>query len=83
MERRLQRRNSYGISISYYGNKKLEIINKKYDNSERILLLEINTDDGLLLPISIYNALMKQNSSKLSPTKAKLLVGLAIFKTKL
>ena len=34
----------------------MEVINKKYDNYERILLLEIKTDNRLFVLINIYNA---------------------------
>ena len=64
--------NSCGILIGCYGNVKLEIINKKCDNPERILSLEINTDDSLWLLISIYNANKKTEKLKtLSDLKTK------------
>ena len=64
--------NSCGILIGCYGNIKLEIINKKCDNPERILSLEINTDDSLWLLISIYNANNEPEKHKtLSDLKAK------------
>ena len=64
--------NSCGILIGCYGNIKLEIINKKCDNPERILSLEINTDDSLWLLISIYNANNKPEKLKtLSDLKTK------------
>ena len=44
------------VLIGYYGTKKIKVINKKCDNSGRILLLEINIDDSVFLLISIYNA---------------------------
>ena len=44
------------VLVGYYGTKKLEVINKKCDNSGRILLLEINIDDSLFVLINIYNA---------------------------
>ena len=34
--------NSCRVLIDYYGTKKIEVINKKCDNSGRILLLETN-----------------------------------------
>ena len=34
----------------------MEVINKKYDNYGRILLLEIKTDNRLFVLINIYNA---------------------------
>ena len=48
--------NSCRVLIGYYGTKKIEVINKKCDNYGRILLLEINIDDRLFVPINIYNA---------------------------
>ena len=38
------------------GIKKLGVINKKCDNSGRILLLEVNIDDSIFVLINIYNA---------------------------
>ena len=43
------------VLIGYYGTKKIEVINKKYNNSGRILLLEINIDDSLFVLINICN----------------------------
>ena len=40
--------NSCGVLIGYYGTKKIEVINKKCENSGRILLLEMNIDDKYL-----------------------------------
>ena len=48
--------NSCRVLIGHYGTKKIEVIYKKFDNSGRILLLEINIDDSLFVLINIYNA---------------------------
>ena len=48
--------NPCGVLISYYGTKKLEVINEKCHNYGRILLSEINIDDSLFLLINIYKA---------------------------
>ena len=45
--------------------KKKEVINKKWDNYGRILLLEINIDDKLFVLMNIYNA-----NNKLDQVKA-------------
>ena len=65
---------SYGILIGYYGTKKLEIINNKYDNSERILLVEINIDNNLFVLINIYNANNKPDQLKTLPDLGEILV---------
>ena len=41
--------------VGSYGTKKIEVTNKKRDNSGRILLLEIDIDDNLFVLINIYN----------------------------
>ena len=51
-----EKTNSWGVLIGYCGTKKIEVINKKCDNSGRIFLLEINTDDSLFVLINICNA---------------------------
>ena len=47
---------SCGVLIGYYETKQLEIINKKFDTSGRILLLEISIDDSHFVMRNIYNA---------------------------
>ena len=44
------------VLIGYYETKKIKVINKKCDNSGRILLLKIDIDDSVFLLIRIYNA---------------------------
>ena len=48
--------NSSGVLIGYYVTKHLDIINKRFDNSGWILLLETNVVDSLFVLIIIYNA---------------------------
>ena len=52
----LMEKQIHAVLIGYYGTKKIEVIYKKFDNSGRILLLEINIDDSLFVLINIYNA---------------------------
>ena len=53
MKRNEQMRLGARVLIGYYGTKKIEVINKKYDKHGRILLLEINIDDRLFVLINI------------------------------
>ena len=75
--------NSCGVLISYYGTKKIEVINKKCDYYRRILLLEINIDDRRFVLINIYNANKELDQVKLSLTLAKFLTVSMIFKIKI
>ena len=47
MEDDLKEKNSCWVLIGYCGTKRLQVINKKYDNSGRTLLLEIIIDGSL------------------------------------
>ena len=53
MKRNEKMRLGARILIGYYGTKKIEVINKKYDEYGQILLLEINIDDRLFALINI------------------------------
>ena len=48
-------KHSCWVLIGYFGTKRLQVINKKFDNSGRILLLEIIIDGSLFVLINIYN----------------------------
>lgn len=56
--------NSSGVLIGYYVTKHLDIINKRFDNSGWILLLETNVVDSLFVLIIIYNANDEPNQLK-------------------
>ena len=53
MKRNEKMRLGARVLIGYYGTKKIEVINKKYDKYGQILLLEINIDDTLFVLINI------------------------------
>ena len=53
-----EKTNSCGVLIGYYGPKKIEVINKKCDNSGWILLSTINIDNSLFVLINIIMLIM-------------------------
>ena len=48
--------NSCGVAIGFLGNTSFEVLNKKQDESGRILILDVKVSDKDFLLINLYNA---------------------------
>ena len=51
--------NSCGVAIGSYGKKPFELLNKFYDKSERVLIIEVKMKNEVLLLINLYYAKME------------------------